>query len=321
MSEIETQSLGVDMLSITFVLSEESKGLRLDRAISDQIDDYSRARIQGWMKTGELKVNGSICKPKDKTLGGEQIELKARWVSEHTWQAEALPIHIVYEDESILVINKSPDVVVHPAPGHWQGTLVNALLHHCPQLEYLPRAGIVHRLDKDTSGLLVVAKRLNDYNHLVQQLQARRVKRVYHAIVHGVMISGGVVRQPIGRHRQHRTKMAVVAAGKPAVTHYRVLQRFERHTWVRLQLETGRTHQIRVHMAHLGYPIVGDAQYGGRKSKAQQTCLFGRQALHAKELGFVHPSTQKMCTWEVPLADDINQLLHTLSCTKVRHRK
>jgi 23S rRNA pseudouridine1911/1915/1917 synthase len=239
---------------------------------------------------------------------------------EGNWVAEDIPLNIVYEDGHVIVVNKLAGLVVHPAAGNRDGTMLNALLHHCHQLESVPRAGIVHRLDKNTTGLRAVAKTLQAHTHLVEQLQARTVKREYEAVVIGVMIAGGSVDQPIGRHSKQRTKMAVISDGKQARTHYSVLKRFEGHTHVRLRLETGRTHQIRVHMAHIRYPIVGDDVYGGRfrihKGASEQLREviqgFGRQSLHARELGLIHPATGEFVSWTTELPDDMQALLAAL---------
>ena len=231
-----------------------------------------------------------------------------------------MPLEILYEDSALIVLNKPPGLVVHPGAGNREGTLVNALLHHAPELANVPRAGVVHRLDKDTSGLLVVARTLAAHTHLVAQLQARTVKREYFAIVAGVMTAGGTIEAPVGRHPSERTRMAVVVGGREAVTHYRVLERFRGHTYVRVNLETGRTHQIRVHMAHLHYPLVGDPTYGGRlrlpadSSSTLREALrhFKRQALHAGVLGLIHPESGAALQWDAPLPADMQQLLEAL---------
>ncbi len=237
------------------------------------------------------------------------------------WSAEPLPLDIIYEDDEMLVLNKSAGVVVHPAAGHQGGTLLNGLLEHCPALENLPRAGIVHRLDKDTTGLMVVAKTLPAHTSLVQQLQTRRVKREYEAIVKGVLTGGGTVDAPLDRHPVNRKKRAVVASGKEAITHYRVEQRYRCHTHTQVQLETGRTHQIRVHMAHIGHPLVGDQVYGGRlqipaassESMIIELQNFKRQALHARRLSLTSPGADKDMSWEAPLPSDMQKLLAVLA--------
>ena len=268
-----------------------------------------------------MQVNGQQQVPKQKLLGGETLTVDVHLEPEGDWQAENIPLNIVHEDDHIIVVNKPTNFVVHPAAGNRSGTLLNALLYHCPQLESVPRAGIVHRLDKDTTGLMVVAKSLQAHTHLVSQLQARTVKREYEAVVNGVMTGGGIVNQPIGRHPGQRTKMAVISDGKEARTHYSLIKRFEGHTHVRLRLETGRTHQIRVHMAHIRFPIVGDDTYSGRFRIHKGTSVelretvqnFGRQALHARELGLIHPATGELVSWASELPDDMQSLLAVLA--------
>ena len=296
-------------------------GRRLDQVSSELFSDFSRARLQTWIKGGQLRVDGQQQVPKQKLLGGETLTVDVHLEPEGDWQAENIPLNIMYEDDHIVVLNKPTNFVVHPAPGNRSGTMLNALLYHCPQLESVPRAGIVHRLDKDTTGLMVVAKTLQAHTDLVAQLQARTVKREYEAVVTGVMTGGGVVDQPIGRHQIQRTKMAVISDGKEARTHYSVLERFEGHSHVRLRLETGRTHQIRVHMAHIGFPIVGDDTYAGRfrihkgvtPELRDAVQNFGRQALHARELGLIHPATGEMVSWASELPDDMQSLLAALA--------
>ena len=303
------------------VVSENCCGRRLDQAVSDLFPEFSRSRLQQWIKDGYLKVDGNCWIPKQKVLGGEQISICAPIISEGEWTPEDIPLNIVYEDDHILVIDKSANFVVHPAAGNHSGTVLNALLFHCPQLKLVPRAGIVHRLDKDTTGLMVVAKTLEAHTELVSQLQARTVKRAYQAVVSGVLTGGGTVDQPIGRHPRQRIKMAVVTGGKESRTHYSVMQRFQGHTHVQLQLETGRTHQIRVHMAHLGFPLVGDVLYAGRfriHSGADAQLVeylrgFDRQALHAFELQLTHPATGEIISWSAPLPDDFQALLAQLN--------
>ncbi|MDG1164014.1 MAG: 23S rRNA pseudouridine(1911/1915/1917) synthase RluD [Porticoccaceae bacterium] len=296
-------------------------GRRLDQVASELFSDFSRARLQTWIKGGQLRVDGQQQVPKQKLLGGETLTVDVHLEPEGDWQAENIPLNIPYEDDHIIVLNKPTNFVVHPAAGNRSGTMLNALLYHCPQLESVPRAGIVHRLDKDTTGLMVVAKTLQAHTDLVAQLQARTVKREYEAVVTGVMTGGGVVDQPIGRHQIQRTKMAVISDGKEARTHYSVLERFEGHSHVRLRLETGRTHQIRVHMAHIRFPIVGDDTYAGRfrihkgvtPELRDAVQNFGRQALHARELGLIHPATGEMVSWASELPDDMQSLLAALA--------
>lgn len=300
---------------------DELSGSRFDQIAAQLFPDYSRARLQIWIKSGELTVNGQAKKTREKLIAGDILQLKAVAADEDRWQAEDIALDIVYEDQVLLVINKPAGLVVHPAAGHASGTLLNALLAHDPDLASVPRAGIVHRLDKDTSGLMVVAKTLAAQNHLVNQLQDRTVSREYEAVVFGSMTGGGKVEADIGRHAKQRVKMAVVTlGGKEAITHYRLLKRFANHCHLRCMLETGRTHQIRVHMAHIKHPLVGDPLYAGRPRlpKAASEALiqglrnFGRQALHARRLSLIHPSTEEEISWEVPLADDIVELLALL---------
>lgn len=321
MNQSNGENNSSEQIQLTANVAPTYCGRRLDQIAADLFTDFSRARLQQWIKEGALRVDGEKRAPKQKLLGGETLSINVQLQPEADWQAENIPLNIMYEDDSIIVINKPADLVVHPAAGNRTGTLLNGLLYHCPRLESVPRAGIVHRLDKDTTGLMVVAKTLQAHTNLVAQLQARTVKREYEAIVSGVMTGGGTVDQPIGRHPAQRTKMAVVSDGKEARTHYSVLQRFEGHSHVQLNLETGRTHQIRVHMAHLRFPIVGDDAYAGRfrihkgASEGLRDFIqgFGRQALHARALGLIHPSTGEQHSWSVDLPDDMQALLQALA--------
>ncbi|MGE5492867.1 MAG: 23S rRNA pseudouridine(1911/1915/1917) synthase RluD [Actinomycetota bacterium] len=293
---------------------DELAGRRLDQALAELLPQYSRNRLQSWVKDGQVQVDGAAeTEPKRKLRGGESVVVSAAPdIEALAEQAEDIPLSIVYEDDALLVIDKPAGLVVHPGSGNWSGTLMNALLHHCPAVEQVPRAGIVHRLDKETSGLLVVAKTLEAQTDLVRQLQARTVKRQYLAVAAGVLERDGRVEAPIGRHPVQRIKMAVVSegrGGKPAVTRYRVLERFARCTLVECSLETGRTHQIRVHMAHLGHPLVGDPVYGRTD---RQLPPFHRQALHAARLGLIHPVTGEAMHWEAPLPEDMRELLEKL---------
>lgn len=298
----------------------EQAGQRVDQVAAELFHQYSRAKLQAWIKSGELLVDGAAVRTRDKVHYGSVMTLDADVVTSENWSAQSIALDIVYEDEAILVVNKPAGLVVHPGAGSPDGTLLNALLFHDEKLAAVPRAGIVHRLDKDTTGLLVVARTLEAHADLVRQLQARSMKREYEAVVVGVLTAGGTVDAPIGRHPRDRIKMAVVAQGKPAVTHYRVLQRFETYTHVRCILETGRTHQIRVHMAHIGHPLLGDALYGARlrlPKGADESCKnvlqhFQRQALHAAQLGLVHPVSGESLQWQCALPDDMQQLLQVL---------
>lgn len=295
-------------------------GMRLDQALAQLFDGYSRSRLSQWLKAGQVRVNGQQLRGRDKVWGGEQVEIHAELEEQTAWQAEAIALEIVYEDEQLLVINKPAGLVVHPAAGNPAGTLVNALLHHDASLNTIPRAGVVHRIDKDTSGLLVVARTLTAQKSLVEQFQAHSLLREYQAVVTGVLTAGGTVDAPVGRHPVQRKRMAVIPNGKPAVTHYRVVERFRAHCWIRCRLETGRTHQIRVHMAHIHHPLVGDPVYGGRlrlpkgctETLTETLRHFRRQALHAGRLGLVHPTSGETLEWNAALPADMESLLVSL---------
>lgn len=300
----------------------ELDGERLDQAAARLFPDYSRSRLQTWIKRGELLADGAQCRPRDKVRGGTELTVDALLEDEVSWQAEAVDLDILYEDEAILVLNKPAGLVVHPAAGHADGTLVNALIGHAASMAQLPRGGIVHRLDMETSGVMVAAKTLSAHHHLVAQLQARTVKRQYCAVCIGAMTGGGTIDEPIGRHPRQRKKMAVVAAGgKPAITHYKVTKRFAHHTRIAVSLETGRTHQIRVHMAHRHYPLIGDPLYGGRPripKGASERLIdalrgFPRQALHAEALGLIHPVTGEAMQFDCPLPPDMVELMQVLT--------
>jgi len=306
--------------SITVVIPDESSGLRLDNALVKLFPDYSRARLQKWIKNGDALINGQIMRPKDIVAGGESVLLNVQIIDEVSLDPEAIALDIVFEDESLIVINKPAGLIVHPGAGNPSGTMANALLHHMSELRSVPRVGIVHRLDKDTTGLLVVAKDLKTHAHLVDQLQQRTVSRKYIALVYGEMISGGTVDEPIGRHSVDRKRMAVKPSmGRPAVTHYRVRKKYNGFTLLNVKLETGRTHQIRVHMSHIKFPIIGDLVYGrkmnaGKNSTLQLLSNFPRQALHAAELSFVHPKKQSEATFSAPLPADFQELIDILEC-------
>jgi 23S rRNA pseudouridine1911/1915/1917 synthase len=305
---------------ITAQIPEDMSGMRVDRALAALFPDWSRARLQQWLRDGLITVDGAGPRPRDKVRGGERVEVIARLEAETAWDAEQIPLVVVHEDDALIVIDKPPGVIVHPGAGNPAGTLVNGLLHRYPELANLPRAGIVHRLDKDTSGLLVVARTLAAHKSLIDQLQARTMGREYEAIVCGVMTAGGEVREPVGRHPTQRTRMAVRESGRPAVSHYRVVERFRAHTWIRVSLDTGRTHQIRVHMAHIRYPLVGDPVYGGRL-RIPPGCTpeldvllrgFKRQALHAGRLALIHPLDGETRSWSAPMPDDMRRLIDGL---------
>ncbi|MHB1676858.1 MAG: 23S rRNA pseudouridine(1911/1915/1917) synthase RluD [Sulfuriferula sp.] len=300
---------------IELEIPQSSAGARLDNALAALLPQYSRSRIQIWIKQASVQVNGHAFSVKDKVWGGEAVIIYPELhPAELPAQPEAIALDLVYEDEAILVINKPAGLVVHPGSGNWQGTLLNALLYHAPELTHIPRAGIVHRLDKDTSGLLVVAKTLPAQTHLVRQLQARTVKRVYLAIIQGVIDQNGRIDAPIGRHPSQRTKMAVVANGRVAITHYTVVARFPAYSLVRCSLETGRTHQIRVHMQSIGHPLVGDAVYNRARTN-EIACVrnFSRQALHATQLGLIHPASGESMQWQIDAPDDFTALIACLT--------
>lgn len=304
----------------TLKIPAELAGIRLDQALAKLLPDYSRTLIQDWIKSGTIQVNGATAKARNLVIGEETITINATLKEQPAWEAQPIALDIIYEDDDILIINKAKGMVVHPAAGNLNNTLLNALLHHAPVLHQLPRAGIIHRLDKDTTGLLVVAKSQPALTSLTQQLKNRTITRIYQTIVCGVMTSGGTVDEPIGRHAVARKRMAISDTGKPAVTHYRVIERYRAHTRLKVQLETGRTHQIRVHMAYIHYPVLGDQTYGGRlqlpkgatPELVQALRNFKRQALHAYELGFVHPTTNKLVSFTAPIPEDMQNLISIL---------
>lgn len=300
---------------------ESCLGKRLDQTLAQMFPDYSRSRLKDWILAGSVTVNGDVqTRAREKMYGGEIISINAEVEAEVRFEAQDIPLNIVYEDDDILVINKPADLVVHPGAGNPDGTVLNALLNHCPALEVVPRAGIVHRLDKDTTGLMVVAKTIAAQTNLVDALQRREITREYEAVANGIMTAGGVVDEPIGRHATKRTHMAVTFSGRPSVTHYRVMEKYRLHTRLRLRLETGRTHQIRVHMAHISHPLVGDPVYGGRPRPPKNatpellTMLrsFRRQALHAAMLSLYHPITGELMTWHAELPEDFVELVKLL---------
>ncbi len=310
------------MQPLTAHVPPQLAGLRLDQALAQLFPAYSRARLAGWIRTGQAAVDGETWRPRDKVRGGELITLNALAEAQGEWRAQPIALDVVYEDAELIVINKPPGLVVHPGAGNPEGTLLNALLHHAPELRTIPRAGIVHRLDKDTSGLLVVARTHQAQKSLVKQLQTHTVRREYAALVNGEIIAGGCIEAPLARHRVSRTRMAVTQSGqgKAAITHYRVQERFRAHTLVKVMLETGRTHQIRVHMAHIRHPVVGDPAYGGRlrlppscsEELREALRTFKRQALHAAQLALTHPATGEMMEWSAPLPADMTHLLKLL---------
>lgn len=315
-----------EKISLQATVDSSLQGLRFDQIAAQLFPDFSRAKLQQWINDGSLTVDGAQAKPRSKLMTGSALALEAEFEPAISWQAEPMALDIIYQDEQLLVINKPHNLVVHPASGISSGTLANAVLAHCPANAELPRSGIVHRLDKDTTGLLMVAKTLKAHHSLVAQLQARTVSRQYRAVLCGELVSGGSIDAPIGRHPTHRTKMAVIKnaaatdRGKPAITHYLIAQRFKNYTEVSVKLETGRTHQIRVHMAHIRHPLLGDATYNPRYQRpagiddasSDKLKAFNRQALHACALSFNHPSTDELVEFTCDPPADYMQLIETL---------
>ena len=300
------------------VIPDKYKGLRLDNALAKLYPNYSRARMQKWIKSGAITVDGNIPRAKDTMIGGEKVEIKVILQDEVLLEPEAIELNIVHEDNEIIVVNKPSGLVVHPGAGNSNGTLANALLHHFPEIRVVPRVGIVHRLDKDTTGLLVVAKDIKTHTNLVEQLQQRIVSRNYIALVHGEFISGGTINDPIGRHSVDRKKMSARSTqGREAVTHYRIRKNFTGFTLLDVRLETGRTHQIRVHMSHHKHPIIGDKVYGRKMNPGKNKALnvvasFPRQALHASQLSFIHPNSKEQVSFEATIPNDFLTLIDAL---------
>jgi 23S rRNA pseudouridine1911/1915/1917 synthase len=307
-------------ISLNYSVLDSDEGLRVDLVAAKQFSDYSRGHIQKWIKNGDLLVNNQEVKTKHSLQLNDVISVDFWEEPQLGDQPEAIPLDIIFEDEEIMIINKSVGMVVHPGSGNPDGTLVNALLAHEESLGFLPRAGIVHRLDKDTSGLMVIAKKESAYLNLIEQLKERSVKRTYMAIVVGVPISNKIINEPIGRHPKIRTKQAVVKNGKEAITRVSLSESFQGYSLLRVNLETGRTHQIRVHLSHAGYPIVGDSVYGARKQFAPGSTeglkniisSFTRQALHASELELIHPSSEKLVSFGADLPEDMSTLIGQL---------
>ncbi len=298
---------------------DDLAGTRLDAALAKILPDFSRSRLTTWIKDGRVTVDGETVQPKTKLWGGETLSVDVQPdPNEVAYEAEEIELTVLYEDPTILIINKPAGLVVHPGSGNWSGTLLNALLFHYPELRQIPRAGIVHRLDKDTSGLMVVARTLQAQVHLVNQLQERSVKRHYLAVAHGLINADGTVDAPIARHPKDRIKMAVVRTGKASITHYHVLERFTAYTLIECRLETGRTHQIRVHMAHINHPLAADPVYGiaPKMDTSNEVRMaledLNRQALHARKLSLVHPESGKTMTWKAAVPFDFEQLVGTL---------
>jgi len=309
-----------ECIKINIIIPDAMSGKRLDQALAELLPEHSRARLQGWIRDDYVQIDKKSMRPRDKVHGGEQVEIRAEIESQISAAPEDIPLEIVFEDEHLIIINKPAGLIVHPGAGNPQHTLMNALLHHDQQLEQVARAGIVHRLDKDTTGLLVVARTPQSHTYLANQLQTRKIHREYVTIVSGIMTAGGTINQPIGRHRTHRTKMAVVKNGRPSTTHYRIIKKYKHHTQLQVNLETGRTHQIRVHLTWLHYPIIGDPVYGGKKqlvkgmdpNLANYITDFPRQALHARAIQLHHPLSKEMMTWQAPIPEDMAELINTL---------
>ena len=316
-------------ITLSAEVQPEQIGQRLDQTLAELFPEYSRSRLKTWIEADLVKLNDRITNiPREKVLGGEKIEITVEVEDETRFEPENIPLNIVYEDDDIIVINKPKDLVVHPGAGNPNGTVLNALLYHYPPIAEVPRAGIVHRLDKDTTGLMVVAKTIPAQTKLVRDLQKRKITREYEAVASGIMTKGGTVDQPMARHATKRTLMAVHPMGKPAVTHYRIMENYRNYTRLRLRLETGRTHQIRVHMAHIAHPLLGDQTYGGRPrppKNASEDFMevlrnFKRQALHAVMLRLAHPITGEMMEWYAPLPDDFVELLNALKDDYLEHQ-
>lgn len=316
-------------ITLSAEVQPEQMGQRLDQTLAELFPEYSRSRLKTWIEADLVKLNERITNiPREKVLGGEKIEITVEVEDETRFEPENIPLNIVYEDDDIIVINKPKDLVVHPGAGNPNGTVLNALLYHYPPIAEVPRAGIVHRLDKDTTGLMVVAKTIPAQTKLVRYLQKRKITREYEAVASGIMTKGGTVDQPMARHATKRTLMAVHPMGKPAVTHYRIMENYRNYTRLRLRLETGRTHQIRVHMAHIAHPLLGDQTYGGRPrppKNASEDFMevlrnFKRQALHAVMLRLAHPITGEMMEWYAPLPDDFVELLNALKADYLEHQ-
>ena len=306
---------------IKVILPERLNGERIDSSLAEMLPHFSRSKITSSIKSGLALINENLFKPKDKVIGNEVVTISLSQKEPTSWAPEDIPLDIVYEDDDIKVINKPFGLVTHPGAGNWNGTLANALLNYDSNLSKLDRAGIVHRLDKNTSGLMVISKNAKSQKFLVEQLQSHSVEREYSAIVYGHMISGGSINEPIGRDPKDRVKQAILTNGKESKTHYRAIDRFMSHTHVKAILETGRTHQIRVHLSHIGHPLIGDPMYGGRVRFPKKASLelkdellnFQRQALHSKKLTLTHPTTGQSMSWKVDLPADMQQLLSTLN--------
>ncbi|ABL02107.1 ribosomal large subunit pseudouridine synthase D [Candidatus Ruthia magnifica str. Cm (Calyptogena magnifica)] len=309
------------MSLLSVIIPNRFIGQRIDAAMAQMLPNYSRVKITYWIKSGDALIHHKTFKPKEKVLGGEVITLSIKIEKTNAWLAQDIVIDVVYEDEAIIIVNKPVNLVTHPGVSNWTGTLANALLHYDSSLANLDRAGIVHRLDKNTSGLMVVARSEYAQKYLTRQLQTHSISREYSAIVYGHMISGGTVDKPIGRDPKDRIRQTVTESGKDALTHYRVIERFAHHTHVKVMLETGRTHQIRVHLSFIGHPLIADPMYGGKirfpkkadKQLKNSLKNFNRQTLHAKKLTLIHPTSTELMSWKVPLPQDMQDLLQVLA--------
>jgi 23S rRNA pseudouridine1911/1915/1917 synthase len=311
----------MEKIFLKFTIPQSLAGQRLDQAVAQLAGDFSRSQLKSWIIEKKLLLDNQPAKPKDKVIEGQHIAIDATIDDNQEWEAQKLPLNIVYEDEHLIVINKPSGLVVHPGAGNSSGTLVNGLLYHAPEIRSLPRCGIVHRIDKDTTGLLVAVKTIKANRSIIKQLQTHEMGREYEAIAKGVLISGGMIDEPIDRHPQNRIKMAIRPNGKPAITHYRIIERYRAHTHVKINLETGRTHQIRVHFNHIMHPLLGDPVYGTHKyigNKSSTACQkalasFRRQALHAKSLKLCHPATKEWMQWHVDTPEDMQAVLDALT--------
>ena len=302
-----------------FIASADYAGMRLDHCLASMIPEHSRARLQQWIKSGEILINGHKAKARDTIKGGEQIIIHAEAPPQPNYNAQEIALDLIHVDDDMIILNKPAGLVVHPAAGNYEGTLLNALLFHFPELAKIPRAGIVHRLDKDTSGLLIIARTLTTHTQLINMMREHEIEREYIALATGHLTSGNTIDLPLARHATQRTKMTISEKGKPAITHYRVIQRYGDFTLLRVNLETGRTHQIRVHLAHIKHPLVGDPLYGrlvfpkGASDALREVLRdFKRQALHAHKLTFAHPNTGEPCEFTAPLPKDFENLLKVL---------
>ena len=309
----------MDTLHYELSIPDDYAGMRLDHALASMIPEHSRARLQQWIKAGQVLINGQACKARDTAVSGAKVVINGDAPPKMNYAAQAIALDVIHVDDDMIILNKPAGLVVHPAAGNYDGTLLNALLFHFPELIKVPRAGIIHRLDKETSGLLIIARNLTAHTQLINLMREHEIEREYIALATGRITAGNTIDAPLARHAQQRIKMAVMPSGKPAVTHYRVMTRYPHHTLLRVNLETGRTHQIRVHLAHIKHPLVGDPLYGrlvfpkGASENLREALRdFKRQALHAHKLTFTHPGTGEPCEFTAPLPKDFENLLKVL---------